>query len=497
MGTLGLGHSNIKLSRRRSYNLSSLVMDMRKFRGESHVAQQSRRDKLRVQQHLDEGVFPSSLEQGTSSVIHLGLNSDLVQVGNSNLQYNDQTLNIPSGIIQRDHVMLHPSAEEESSFPGMSSHSVLSKFNASQHSSSDNWMVGYGYGYANASASGLGGGRESSNNQNSMFVGVGDQLVLSNNARESNNVSSASQYLVKPNYSAYQQDHVRSSTLSNPASHEIYHNALHDVVTTASVGRGGSWMDYSGNQANSLQQFDNNAWMNRPLVEHCQQWGTGGDQLGFLASKSSQETTITTTTHQGLSLSLSSNPTTKIFGFNEDDQYDFQSSKPDGHHLCSMQKLSVTSKGSSGKSLQDTAGGTSSTPHLHRHTGPLGPFTGYATILKNSRFLKPAQDLLVDFCHMNDSKLVKGCDMTSERGISCREVSGSEASADAAAINAVDMEAEANKGNNSVGSSSTFYSSNEIRVDVGVGSSSSVDPCRPEYQQKKAKLLYLQEEVGY
>ena len=33
-----------------------------------------------------------------------------------------------------------------------------------------------------------------------------------------------------------------------------------------------------------------------------------------------------------------------------------------------------------------------------RSSVPLGPFTGYASILKRSRFLKPAQQLLEDFC---------------------------------------------------------------------------------------------------
>ncbi|XVF68546.1 hypothetical protein PTKIN_Ptkin11bG0011500 [Pterospermum kingtungense] len=479
-------------------------MDMSKFRAESHVAQQSRRDKLRVQ-HLED--FSASLEQGSSSV-HLGLNSDLLQVRNSNLHY-DPTLNIPTGVIlppQRDSMLhdqeLQAAQEnrhmpvEESLFSSMS-RSVFSRFNSSskvsgdppqvcgsmwksldsQHSC-DNWMVGYASGLA---------GRES--DQNSMFVGE----VLSSNARESN-ISAATQYL-KPNYSAYQD--VRS-TLTNPGS-EIYQNSLQDVVTTASVGSQGpevargSWIDYCGNQASSLQ-FDNNAWMNRPLVENCQQWG---GELGFLASKSNQNlrTGACDSTTQGLSLSLSSNPTPKICGAAQltEDQYgsddlnphDSKTLKPG--HLCSMQKLSVTGKGS-GKSLQDTVG-TSSTNSLHRHTGPLGPFTGYATILKNSRFLKPAQDLLDEFCNMTNSKLVTVCD-TSE-GVS-RDVS---ASAEPGAVNAVDMEAEGSKGNNSVGSSSsTFYSCSEMRVDVG-GGSSSVEPCRPEYQQKKAKLLYLQEEV--
>ncbi|KAL0888805.1 hypothetical protein Bca101_012788 [Brassica carinata] len=35
-----------------------------------------------------------------------------------------------------------------------------------------------------------------------------------------------------------------------------------------------------------------------------------------------------------------------------------------------------------------------------RSSGPLGPFTGYASILKGSRFLKPAQILLDEFCNV-------------------------------------------------------------------------------------------------
>ncbi|KAK6234661.1 hypothetical protein SCA6_009998 [Theobroma cacao] len=527
-------------------------MDMSKFRPESHVAQQSRRDKLRVQQssnlvqYLED--FPNSLEQGSS--VHPELNPDLVQVRNvrnANLLY-DPTL-VSSSVIhfstnsniltpQRDAVLQQElqtaqqnrqNPAEESSFFGMS-HTILSKLNASSKVSGDpqgcgnwksvdsqhscDWMVGYASGLAD---------RES--NQNPMFVGE----VLSNNARESN-MSAATQYL-KPNYSAYQDV---QSTLSNPgseiSSHEskkhygdlhfvspsLYQNALQDVVTTSSIATQGlevaslvqpnvretargSWIDYCGNQSSSLH-FDNaGAWMNRPLVEHCQQWG---GELGFLASKSSEElrTGASDATTQGLSLSLSSNPTPKIcgagqfaeeygsdHGFNSKpgefrDSQDSKSSKPG--YLYSMQKPSVTSK-SSGKSHQDT-GGTST--YAYRHTGPLGPFTGYATILKNSRFLKPAQELLDEFCHMTNAKIVKICDAS--EGIS-GELSVS-ASADAA--NAVDMEAGASKGNNSGASSSSFYSSNEIRVDVGIGSSSG-EPCRPEYQQKKAKLLYLQEEV--
>ncbi|XP_022732233.1 BEL1-like homeodomain protein 8 isoform X1 [Durio zibethinus] len=502
-------------------------MEMSKFRPESHVAQQSRRDKLRVQQssnlvqHLED--FPNSLEQASS--VQPGLNPDLVQVRNvrnANLLY-DSTV-ISSGLThlstnsdalppQRDailHQELQTAQEnqhmpaEESSFSRVSP-SILSKLDASSKFSGDpqgcgnwksvdsqhscDWMVGYASGLA---------GRES--NQNPMFFGE----VLSNNARESN-ISAATQFLM-PDYSAYQDVQPTLSNLGSEISPSLYHNALQDVVTTASQGlrvaslvhqnvreaARGSSIDYCGNQASPLKYDNAGAWMNRPLVvEHCQQWG---GELGFLASKSSEElgAGASDAATQGLSLSLSSNPTPKISGaaqFTEDQcgsgdfnsPLDSKTLKPG--HLCLMQKASVTSKGG-GNTLQDT-GGTSNC--VHRQTGPLGPFTGYATILKNSRFLKPAQELLGEFCLMTNSKLVKVCDIS-------EWISGEVSAFSADAANAVDMEAGANKGNNLEASASTFYSSNEIRVDVGVGSSSG-EYCRPEYQQRKAKLLYLQEEV--
>ncbi|XP_022732234.1 BEL1-like homeodomain protein 8 isoform X2 [Durio zibethinus] len=503
-------------------------MEMSKFRPESHVAQQSRRDKLRVQQssnlvqHLED--FPNSLEQASS--VQPGLNPDLVQVRNvrnANLLY-DSTV-ISSGLThlstnsdalppQRDailHQELQTAQEnqhmpaEESSFSRVSP-SILSKLDASSKFSGDpqgcgnwksvdsqhscDWMVGYASGLA---------GRES--NQNPMFFGE----VLSNNARESN-ISAATQFLM-PDYSAYQDVQPTLSNLGSEISPSLYHNALQDVVTTASQGlrvaslvhqnvreaARGSSIDYCGNQASPLKYDNAGAWMNRPLVvEHCQQWG---GELGFLASKSSEElgAGASDAATQGLSLSLSSNPTPKISGaaqFTEDQcgsgdfnsPLDSKTLKPG--HLCLMQKASVTSKGG-GNTLQDT-GGTSNC--VHRQTGPLGPFTGYATILKNSRFLKPAQELLGEFCLMTNSKLVKVCDIS-------EWISGEVSAFSADAANAVDMEAGANKGNNLEASASTFYSSNEIRVDVGVGSSSG-EYCRPEYQQRKAKLLYLQEEVS-
>ncbi|KAB2081111.1 hypothetical protein ES319_A05G109900v1 [Gossypium barbadense] len=476
-------------------------MDMSKFRPESHVAQQRLRDKLRVQQssklvqQLED--FPNNLEDGCSSVLP-ALNPGLAHVRNDNLLYDPDVFSsdiihvssnssvLPS---QRD-TMLHQEMQtapenrqllaEESSFPGMSQ-SNLSKFDGSSKVSGDphdcgnwrgvdsqhncDWMVGYASGLAV---------RES--NQDHRFVGE----VMSNNATILN--------------SAYQDV---QSTHPNPGSEiyslernlhfvspSLYQNSLQDVVTTAQgleVGSHepqnvreaakGSRTDYCGNEANPLHFGNAGTWMNTPLGEHSQQWGA---ELGFLASKSSVElgaAASDATTH-GLSLSLSSHPTPKICGADPvqftGNQYgsDGFLSKPGEFkelrdsktsnmgHFFSMQKSSSTCK-ADGKSLQD-AGGTSA--YVHRQTIPLGPFTGYATILKNSRFLKPAQELLDEFCHISNSKPVKVCD-TSE------EIPG---------------EVSACKESNS-GASATFYSSNES--------------CKHEYQQKKAKLVYMHEEV--
>ncbi|CAN1253063.1 BEL1-like homeodomain protein 8 [Linum perenne] len=48
------------------------------------------------------------------------------------------------------------------------------------------------------------------------------------------------------------------------------------------------------------------------------------------------------------------------------------------------------------------------------YNGPLGPFTGYATILKSSRFLKPAQELMEQWCGGNS---VMGRDAMTELGL--------------------------------------------------------------------------------
>ncbi|RZS00241.1 hypothetical protein BHM03_00029889 [Ensete ventricosum] len=134
----------------------------------------------------------------------------------------------------------------------------------------------------------------------------------------------------------------------------------------------------------------------------------------------------------------------------------------------------------SGGSLQDVV--TSPGSAAARH-----PFTGYAAILKNSRFLRPAQQLLDEFCSaVAGSKLLKRCfaEETSR---------GASRSGNNAAVG--EKESSSRVGNS--GASTSKYSSVEAGSERGAGCSSGVAKIhQSEFQQKKAKLLHMQEEVG-
>ncbi|KAJ0806499.1 putative transcription factor Homeodomain-TALE-BEL family [Helianthus annuus] len=155
-------------------------------------------------------------------------------------------------------------------------------------------------------------------------------------------------------------------------------------------------------------------------------------------------------TTQGLSLSLSSVPQAKT---------EYPSLLHSGPKQLKPDGLTTSDP----KQLMDMSS------FAHRNVGPLGPFTGYATILKNSKYLKPAQELLNDSCKVGGQELGQTCDDT-------RKI----------------LEEEMSRVSGESGAScSTVYGSNEH-----VGRSGSVsETYRPEFHQKKAKLLYMQEEV--
>ncbi|KAK9279265.1 hypothetical protein L1049_012944 [Liquidambar formosana] len=499
------------------------LMEMSNFRPESHVAQQSRRDKLRIQQSSIEG-FPNNLEQLS---VHPGLNPDLIQVRNvrnAKLLYDStalssEMLNFSTNsnvLLSHKDAMVHQAsgaappdrqiAAEDALFAN-SSYPISSNFNPSSKPTGDpqncgNWksMIASQQGcdwivnYASGSA-----GRGS----NQMF----------------NSISASTPYM-KPSYNGF-QDVVQSSLTTNPSSEissqdspkhygemqhfnssPIYQNTLQEVVTS---GGRGSWevggnglvfLPAYGDQPNALRLNNASAWINRP-VEGSHQWS---GELGFLANKSDGDlrTVASDSNTQGLSLSLSSNPPTDIHAAQFAERYGSeavhsktgvfnvsQDSKPlKSGYSCSNLKPSIIGSKGCGSSLQDIVGTSAS---AHRNSGPLGPFTGYATILKSSKFLKPAQQLLDEFCSVigQSTKFI-------ETGEVSERISG-EVSGSVDAVNVAETEIGVKDGNSGA-SSSTFRGSNEHSSEGGVVSS-SYESHRPEYQQKKAKLLYMQEEV--
>lgn len=193
----------------------------------------------------------------------------------------------------------------------------------------------------------------------------------------------------------------------------------------------------------------------------------GGFDHGAMASET-----------QGLSLSLASKPLAELHvaGHGQFDDVGFPNCP--NHMPPSLQaKLSTDPR---------------------RAVGPLGPFTGYATILRSSKFLRPAQQLLDEFCSaVTGSKFTKQaqCDHHLVVHEMRNSVGGSVGHYDGAVGG--DGSSSVRGGNSGV-SLPSFYSSteggNSSEGGAGSGGNCSIQQ-QPEIQQKKEKLLYLQEEV--
>ncbi|GAB4831853.1 hypothetical protein Ancab_005868 [Ancistrocladus abbreviatus] len=126
----------------------------------------------------------------------------------------------------------------------------------------------------------------------------------------------------------------------------------------------------------------------------------------FMLNSSSSTTTTTTITTTPSSDVLSLPPSKQI-----DQNIPPSSSSSSFHNFPRFNSLSSSS---SGLNLSLGGGGSSGGVGGHSPTSnaqqkwrgmgaasatPVGPFTGYASILSRSRFLKPAQELLEDFCN--------------------------------------------------------------------------------------------------
>ncbi|KAJ6670400.1 BEL1-LIKE HOMEODOMAIN PROTEIN 8 [Salix viminalis] len=471
-----------------------------------YVAQQSRRDKLRDRQsltsdqHFDD--CPNSLE-GIS--VHPGLSPDLVNVQNirsanmiyDSTMFSSEMLNFAtsSHALSAPKVSIvdqklgavplnRPILVEESSFTGGS----------------------------------VVGGR----NQKPMFAGE----VSSNNARLSN-ISTSRQNLM-PSYIGNQNLQL-PSTLRNTfvKFHEIssedsikqlkvmmqspspppYQNALQDVIPSGCFRSrmNERVLHPSYVTESTASHFDNNGntWMSRPLEDY-HLWSTG--ELGLVERTRDREmrTVPGDANTQGLSLSLSSiNPPSEAeatqFGeeyasehlqskvvdrVSQESHQDSEFSKPSSP--CALPKPSIINK-SWGKSIHDIVG-TSTHAIGNNSTAPLGPFTGYATILKSSKFLKPAQQLLEEFSSSRTGpKFTRAFEMSEDQVT---------APALADVVNEAYKKAGTNAENYSGIQSSTFYRSHKPSGggDAG-GSGGSCGFYGPEYRQEKEKLLFLQEEV--
>ncbi|KAK4286434.1 hypothetical protein QN277_002990 [Acacia crassicarpa] len=420
---------------------------MSSLRPESHVAQQIRRDKLRIQnssQHLQD--FPTNIEQ--LSLQHPGLNSDFLQVRsvtNSNMLYEPAFYSSEIASFSTPSDTLFPDGEEVKPsrlmLPHYASfyHSSVSEPPPSSSAGDqprDNlgydWMINYG------SSSGV-------NETNYPNSNVATEL-------NDNNLY-VYQHLAKPSYHELigRQLGEMHNHFSSPPP--FFQNTLPDIVKYASISAQGS--DHLVSQ---MQNPGHGIWM--------------GNQ--------------NQSNPQGLSLSLSSNSHSKasLSGFPCNDGH----GSHDPYSRCDKSAKSVIKD--CGKSLQDVVGVGSSTSGYRSNVGPLGPFTGYATILKSSRFLKPAQELFDEFCSVCGSN---GSDFSRVSG----EASATNSVAEVVVNNATGsgVSAKMSVSNNAgAASCSILYNSKENSGDCE--SRGNFDcSSRSVHQQKKAKLLYMQEEV--
>ncbi|PIA37303.1 hypothetical protein AQUCO_03000120v1 [Aquilegia coerulea] len=461
---------------------NSAAEEINIFRTDSHVAQQRRRDKLR------------NVSQSSASAAHhlLQLPSD----SRVNPDYNDtamfssEMLNFsmnrhhPIFAHNRDGVTV--ALANQSDRPLALDHGV--GFSNSSHAVSSS-LVPFGSvdGSQNSYWKGIDGSQQScdwvvngSSNQDLMVIGGS----LSGNVKAIN-IASPSNY-AKPGCNGYED--ANSGSASGRCGElnfrsPVYRGALQETDIPSNMVSQGCEM-VSLVQHNARSEASNSSWPHP----------TYGNDMNALRISESRWNNIDTyvgdSTSRGLSLSLSSQPSPKINVAHFGDKFGseksavtctgFQDSKANTSGCLYTDSNSPIANDGHGNSVH---GIVSSSNYPRRNIGPLGPFTGYATILNNSKFLKPAQQLLDDICCIAGSKKIKRGELSESVS---REIG----------ISSNFLHAGNNRGRrggDSAFSSSSFDSSNEAVGEGGLGSG-SCQTYRPEFQQKKAKLLYMQEE---
>ncbi|XP_022875329.1 BEL1-like homeodomain protein 9 [Olea europaea var. sylvestris] len=199
---------------------------------------------------------------------------------------------------------------------------------------------------------------------------------------------------------------------------------------------------------------------------------------------------------QALSLSLSSVPSPKVRieqTVERDISADLHSRNVSLSNIPNSEAMNSAYLSSSPKFSFDSKAAESFPQHTvgnstfaHRYPGPLGPFTGYATILKSSKFLKPAQQLMDEHCNGASAKHFEMHEASPDKTLKEVVASGDSVCAFGPVLKAIPGDSD--------GSSFTFHGSNGTSQEPG-GTSSKIDSHWSEYLQKKAKLLYMKDEV--
>ncbi|KAK7257690.1 hypothetical protein RIF29_31843 [Crotalaria pallida] len=431
---------------------------MSSLRPELHVAQQIRRDKLRFHntsssssshQHLQllQDQFPNNNNNNLEHLyLHPGFNLDLVHVRNDH--NNDEAA--AAALYSSSEMIPHHHHHYASSSSTTTTTSLIHSSPKEDHHhqsgnwrNSSDWMVNY----ATTSNS-------MPNNQTMPFE-------LNNN----------SDIVVTDPQSSYQnalQDIFKSASLSSSHTSEMA-SLMHHHQSGHGIWGGNNNPSYTSHQAN--------LWTNRTVVEddnNIARWNSFNNN----DKKINQENVLSDFSNhmhpQGLSLSLSSN------------SHNNPNPSAPSHHFeldPHQSRSGIISRHV--KSIQDPIMGmmpsSSNTSSAHRNVGPLGPFTGYATILKSSRFLKPCQELLEECCSR------------------CRAALGGGSSASAVDVGESWI---AEKHSDSGASSSTMFYNNSngnnssAAADGGGGSGGFCLSTRLECLKNKAKLQYMQEEVS-
>ncbi|KAL9322749.1 hypothetical protein ACSQ67_010802 [Phaseolus vulgaris] len=462
---------------------------MSSLRPESHVAQQIRREKLRIQnssQPLHE--FPNNLEPLS---LQPGFNNfDLLHVRNvRNANMLDEpvvySLEMPNFSTSLNPLSAPKNALEYHQEIGAAEPSnrlMMNQYGSFSHS----MPAIHSSHKEQCEIRNLGNWRNSAPQQGSdWFVNYASN-ANSFLPSELNNVSSYNELMDVQCSNASDEISGREiqkqlGVLHNPPPppSPLYQNAFQDIVKSTSISA-----HTRQDMTSLMQQNDHSIWVGGASEVELQQpsYGNQSNPVRFGWTNRAIDNIPSDSLPQSLSLSLSSNAQPKPSVSQHE-----QGSTSEYPRCLKYMKPSIVSRDCA-KSVQDTVGMPSKSTMSYRSVGPLGPFTGYATILKSSRFLRSVQQLLDEIFCLSGAKFAKSYDV-SERV--SPEVSAS-TSADTVTVNETGVTA---KGSNSGSSSTMLYNlSKENSADLGVGSSFDLSS-RPDYQQKKAKLLYMQEEV--